>query len=76
MVAKQAAELAGGRMMACLAEDLGFETWVRSPIVFKIDFQQQKLSSLLITCYKKQEGAYYSVFYTEASKRHWISLND
>ena len=44
---------------------------VGSPRILKIDFHQQKLSSLLIACNIKLEGALYSVFYAEASKRPW-----
>ena len=41
-----------------------------------IVFHQQKLSSLLIACDIKLEGALYLVFYAEASKRPWTSLNE
>ena len=47
-----------------------------SPRIFKIDFRQQKLSSLSIACDIKLEGALYSVFYSEASERPWTSLNE
>ena len=59
----------------CCAEGLGSNPRVGSPRIFKIDFHQQKLSSLLIACDAKLEGALYSVFYAEASKRPWTSLN-
>ena len=57
------------------AEGPGLKTWVVSQRVFKMDFHQQKLSSLSIACNVKLEGALYSVFYAEASKRHWTSRN-
>ena len=40
------------------------------------EFHQQKLSSLSIACDIKLEGALYSVFYAEASKRPWASRNE
>ena len=46
-----------------------FNPRVGSPKIFKIDFYQQKLSSLLIACNAKLEGALYSVFYAEAKVR-------
>ena len=48
-------------ILACGAEFSGFEPWLGSPIIFKIDFHQQKLNSLLITCDVKLEGILYSV---------------
>ena len=42
----------------------------------KVDFHQQKLSSLSIAHNIKLEGALYSVFCAEASKRPWTSLNE
>ena len=50
----------------------GFKPRMRSPRIFKIGFHQQKLS---IACNVKLQGALYSVFYAEASKRPWTSLN-
>ena len=53
----------------------GFKPGVGSPIIFNTVFHQQKLSSLSIACDVKLEGALYSVFSAEASKRPWTSLN-
>ena len=52
--------------------------WTRmgSPRIFKIGFHLHKLHSLSIICDVKLEGALYSVFYAEASKRLWTSLNE
>ena len=66
-----AAEWSSGRLLTCADEGLGskFEPQVGSPRIFKIAFHQLKLGSLSITCDVKQEGAFYSVFYAEASKK-------
>ena len=61
-------------VVACCAEGHGCNPRVGSPRIFKIDFHQQKLSSLSIACDIKLEGALYSVFYAKASKILWISL--
>ena len=53
----------------------GVQTPGEEPKFFNIIFHQQKLSSLLIACDVRLEGALYSVFYAEASKRPWTSLN-
>ena len=66
-VTSQAAEWSKGRMPACCFEGPGFEPRVGSPRIFKIDFHQQKLSSLSIACDVKLKGALYAVFYAEAS---------
>ena len=52
-----------------------FEPWVGSPRIFKVNFHQHTLSNLLIASYVNLEGSLYSVFYAEASKRPWTSLN-
>ena len=54
----------------------GFKPGAGSPRIFNTIFHQQKLSSLSIACNIKLEGALYSVFYAEASKRPWTSLNE
>ena len=41
----------------------------------KIDFHQQKLSSLLIACDMKLDIVLCSVFYAKASKIQWTFLN-
>ena len=46
------------------------------PRIFKIDYHQQKLSNLSIACDVRLEGALYSVFSAEPSKRPWTSLNE
>ena len=61
---------------ACCAEGLGLKPREGSPRIFKIDFHQQKLSSLSIARDIKLEDALYSVFCAEASKRPWTSLNE
>ena len=58
------------------ADGRGLKPCVGNPRIFKIGFHQQKLSSLSITCHFKLEGALYSVFCAEASKRPWTSLNE
>ena len=50
---------------------VGVQTPGGEPKIFNIVFHQQKLSSLSITLDVKLEGALYSVFYAEASKRPW-----
>ena len=52
----------------CCVEGSEFNPGVESPRIFKIDFHEQKLSSLSIACDVKLEGTLYSVFYAEASK--------
>ena len=63
------------RTPACCAEDGGSNPG-KEPKIFNIVFHQQKLSSLWIACDIKLEGALYSVFYAEASKRPWTSLDE
>ena len=70
-----AAEWSSGRMLACCAEG-GFKPWMGNLRIFNIIFHQQKLSSLSIAYDIKLEGALCSVFYAEASKRPWTSLNE
>ena len=72
----KAAEWSCGRTPACCTEGHGFKPQVGSLRTFNIGFHQQKLSSLSIACDIKLEGALYSVFYAEASKRPWTSLNE
>ena len=55
---------------------LGSNPQMGSPRIFEINFHLQKLSNLSIACDIKLEGALYSVFYAEASKRPWTSLNE
>ena len=62
-------------MPACYTEGPGFKPLLGSPIIFKIDFHQHKLSSLFIARNIRQEGALCSVFCADASKRPWTSLN-
>ena len=45
-----------------------FDSRVGSPRIFKIDFHQQRVSSLLIACNLMPEGTMHSVFYADASK--------
>ena len=52
---------------ACCTKGVRLNPRVESPGIFKIDFHQQKFSSLLIACDIKLEGALYSVFYAETS---------
>ena len=47
----------------------GVQTPDGEPIDVQYRLHQQKLSSLLIACDVKLEGALYSVFYAEASKK-------
>ena len=61
-------QMSGGRTRACCTECLEFKLWLGSPRIFKIDFHQLKLSSVLIECDIKLGGAFYSVFHAEASK--------
>ena len=72
----KAAEWCGGRMPACCAEGPGFEPRVGSPTIFKMDFHQQKLSSLSIAYDIKVEDAFYSVFYAQAGEKPGTSLNE
>ena len=58
------------------ALEAGVQTTDGEPEIFNTVFHQQKLSSLSIACGVKLEGALYSVFYAEASKRPWTSLNE
>ena len=51
------AEWSGGRMPACCIEGPGFRPRVWSTRISKIDFHQQKLSSLWFACDVKLEGA-------------------
>ena len=60
---RQATEWSSGRTGACCTEGLGSKPRVGSPRIFKIGFNQQKLSSLLIACDIKLEGALHSAFY-------------
>ena len=62
-------------MPAC-ALKTGVQSPGGKPKIFNIVFHQQKLSSLSFRCDVKLEGALYSVFYAEASKRPWTSLNE
>ena len=55
---------------------LGSKHGVGSPRIFKIGFLQEELSNLLIAGNVELEGALYSVFCAEASKRPWTSLNE
>ena len=57
-------------MFVCFscAEGPGFEPRVGSSRTFKIDFHQQKLSSLLITCDVKLKGAFYSLYCAKTIK--------
>ena len=71
-----ASEWTSGELLACYTEGPGFKPWMGSPRIFKNDFDQEKLSSLLIACDVQIEGALYSMFYAEASKRPWTSLNE
>ena len=73
----RAAEWSSGKNAGLLRGRPGFKPRVGSPKIFKIGFHQQKISILLIACDIKLhvEGALYSVFYAEASKRPWTSLN-
>ena len=66
---KAAAEWSSGRIPACCSGGPGFRPWVEGPIIFKIGFHQQKLSSQLTAYNVKLEGAVYSVLYAETSKR-------
>ena len=56
--------------------EAGVQTQGGEPEIFNTGFHQQKLSSLSIACDVKLGGALYSVFYAEASKRPWTSLNE
>ena len=62
-------------VLARFTEGFEFEPRVGSTIISKIDFPQHKLSSQSIAFDIKLEGALYSVFYAEACKIPWISLN-
>ena len=60
------------RLPACCAEGPGYE-----PQVVALDFSKlTSVSSLSIAFSIKLEGCLCSVFYAEASKRPWTSLNE
>ena len=54
-------------IVACCAEGPRFEPKVGSPRIFKI--YQNELICMSIACDVELEGALYSVYYAEASKR-------
>ena len=56
------------------AEGPGLEPRMGSPRIFKLDFRQQKLSSLSLTCDVELEGALYSELYVGATS--WTSLKE
>ena len=64
------------QLSVLVVEGPGFEPWVSRPRIFKIVFHQQRLGSLSIPWGVKLESALYSVFYPEAGKRPWTSLNE